>query len=259
MKISKHPIIGMALMLTCAIGTARAEHADALIAIGPSNPLATGQYDFDGGNVVNLDTRVYEGEFEGPFGNVWTIDEPGFNALSSSLGGLPAGYSTLPGSTSVSFDALAFTLGSSTSNLWHWDGAGGVNFTPVTGPTVLEIAKSPTVIFSSILDGSATDVTGFVIDTTGSDGFLHKHIDFSVYNTDASAPATGFYLWSLEIHVGSLVSEPVYFVHGLGTYDEEAHEAAIEHVQSNLVPEPTSSALLAFLAGAVVLNRRWTT
>lgn len=240
------------LVLSAAAGPTLAQHADALLAVDPDGKLVTGQYDFDTGSVLNVGTRVYEGEFEG-FGNIWTIDEPGFNAISNTSSGLPSGYTTLPGSTAITFGANAFAIGSTTSNLWHWDGSGSVSFAAVTSPTQLEISKAPAAAFSAILDGSSSGVTGFAIDTTTADGFLHKHIDFTVSNTDATAPDTGFYLWSLTLDVGSLSTDPVYFVHGLGIDDEEAHEAAIGFVETTLVPEPSSA---AFLAGAGLLGLR---
>ena len=234
-------------------------HVDALLAIDPSGNLISGGYAFDEGEVENVDTRVYEAEFEqvlieGTPTNIWTTDEPGFNAVSSSVGGLPAGYTTLPGSTNVTFTAKAFAIGGSTANLWHWDGTGAVNFAPVASPTELEISKAPSVVFSSILDGSASDVAGFTIDQTTTEGFLHKHIDFTITNTDSSAPADGFYLWSLTISADTLESDPLYFVHGLGAHTEEKHEEAAAFIESTLVPEPTSA--LALLAGAGLLAAR---
>ena len=90
----------------------------------------------------------------------------------------------------------------------------------------MEISKAPSAVFSSLLDGSASDVGGFVIDQTNAEGFLHKHIDFTISNTDASAPADGFYLWSLTISAGALETDLLYFVHGLGAHTEEKHEDA---------------------------------
>ena len=248
------------LILSTITGSiAQAQHTDAFFAVGPTGKLVAGQYDFDSNSVLNVNTRVYEGEFEGPFSNVWTVDEPGFNALPNTSLGLPSGYMTLPSSTAVTFNANAFTIGASTSNLWHWDGSGSVSFAAVTGPTVLEISKSPTAVFSSVLDGSASDVSGFEIETTATDGFLHKHIDFSVSNTDATAPDAGFYLWAMTFHVGpSLETDLTYFVHGLGIADEAAHEIAISFVESALVPEPTSAVLLAGFGGLALRRRRHT-
>ena len=247
------PSLAAAFTLTVSAIPALA-HTDALLAIDPDGKLVTGEYD---GAVQSVDTRVFEGEFDGPYSNVWTSAEPGFNALPTSNSGLlPAGYTVLPGSASVTFDAKTFSISGDTSNLWHWDGSGSVSFAPVTGTTQLEISKSPSAVYSSILDGSATDVSGFEIDSTDSNGLLHKHLDFTISNTDASAPATGFYLWSMTFEVGALESDPVYFVHGLGLEDEEAHEAAIAFVESTVVPEPTSALLLAGLGGLAMLRRR---
>ncbi len=234
------------LLLTA--GAAQAQHADALLVITPGDQLVTGLYDFGSNTLVSTDTHVLEGEFDA-FG---TIDEPGFNALSSGNAQLPAGYSTLPGSTAVDFVGKAFSIGAQTSNLWFWDATGPVVFTPVTDGTILNVSKAPAVSFSANLDGSASDVPGFTIDTTAADGFLHKHIDFSII--DATTAAEGFYLWSFEISAGSYTSDPVYFVHGLGDHDEELHEEAIEYVETNIVPEPASLAMLA--SGAVCLLRR---
>ena len=151
---------------------AQAQHADLLLIRDAAGNLLTGQYDFDSGQVVNTGTRVYEGEFDA-FG---TSDEPGFNALSSS--NIPTGFQSLAGNTAVSFDANSFQVGSASANLYYWDGQGEVNFTAATNS--LTISKAPSAIFSALLDGSDSDVDGFDIATTSSDGFLHKHIDFGL-------------------------------------------------------------------------------
>lgn len=247
----------LAAIATPAFADDEHAHVDALLAIDPSGNLVTGGFNFDEGEVESIDTRVYEAEFEQvPSTNIWTTDEPGFNAVSSSVGGLPAGYSTLPANTDITFTGKAFEIDGTTANLWHWDGSGAVNFNPVASPTELEISKAPSAVFSSILDGSASDVAGFVIETTTSEGFLHKHIDFTISNTDATAPADGIYLWSLTLSAGTLESDPVYFVNGLGVHTEEQHEAAAEYVEANLVPEPGSALALLVGAGLVAARRR---
>ena len=236
-----------------AAATASAEHADALLIVNPEGRLTTGFYSFDSNQVLSTGQRVFEGEFD-EFG---IVDEPGFNALSPSGGGIPAGFSALPGNAAVTFTGKAFSIGGSAANLWHWDAAGPVDFQPVTAPTSLDIKRS---VFTTNLDGSATDVPGLLIGTTNASGFLHQHVSFQVNDGDADPLAQtadeGFYLWSMELSVGSsLTAEPVYFVHGLGVDDEALHEQAIGFVESNVVPEPTAALALAG-AGVALLARR---
>lgn len=223
-----------------------AQHADLLLIRDDAGNLLTGQYDFDSNQVVSNDTRVFEGEFD-LFG---TSDEPGFNALSGS--NIPAGYQALDSNSAVSFNANAFTIGTTTANLYHWDGNGPVKFTQASN--ALTISKAPSAIFSSTLDASASDIAGFEIDTTSSDGFLHKHIDAAL--TDISESAEGFYLWSLSLKINSDSTQPIYFVHGFGTEDEEAHEAAIDWVSSNIVPAPSTLALLLGFPAMTTRRRR---
>lgn len=218
---------------------ASAQHADLLLIKDDAGNLLTGQYDFGDNMIVNTNTRVYEGEFDA-FG---TSDEPGFNALSAS--NIPTGFQALGSNVPVSFNANTFGIGGTSANLYHWDGNGAVNFS--VAANALTISKAPSAVFSADLDGSDTNVDGFDIDTTSSDGFLHKHIDLGL--ADFSASAHGFYLWSLTIEAGEATTDPIYFVHGFGIHNEPAHEAAIDWVSANLVPAPGSAlALLGFTA-----------
>jgi len=225
---------------------ASAQHADLLLIKDDAGNLLTGQYDFGTNQIVNTNTRVYEGEFDA-FG---TSDEPGFNALSESF--IPTGYLALDANSPVSFDANTFQIGSSSANLYHWDGNGPVNFTAANNS--LTISKAPSILFSSVLDASDTNVDGFDIDSTSSEGFLHKHIDLGL--TDISASANGFYLWSISISIDASTTEPIYFVHGFGVDDEIAHEAAIDWTNTNLVPAPGSLAILLGLPAMTYRRRR---
>ena len=222
-----------------------AQHADMLLIRDNQGDLLTGQYDFDSGQVVDAHTRVYEGEFD-VFG---TTDEPGFNALSQS--NIPVGFQALGGNEELSFVANSFGVGGARANLWHWDGVGEVDFAMATNS--LTISKAPFPVFNSTLDGSDTDVDGFVIGTTSADGFLHKHIDFGL--TDISAGAHGFYLWSLDLTVGGDTADSIFFVHGFGIEDEMAHEAAIDWVGAHVVSAP-GGLLIAFAIPALGLRRR---
>lgn len=239
-------IIIASTLASFSAASALAQHADLLLIKDLEGNLITGQYDFDSAQVMNTDTRVYEGEFDA-FG---VSDEPGINALSSS--NIPNGYAALDGNTAVNFSANAFDINGTISNLWYWDGTGAVDFAVSTN--TLTISKAPSNIFSSTLDGSASDVDGFTIDTTSADGFLHKHIDFALSDIDANAG--GFYLWSMDFSVGSATSDSVYYVHGFGIEDEDAHEAAIDWVASNLVPAPAGALALIGLPMLSMRRRR---
>ncbi|BAM02866.1 PEP-CTERM sorting domain-containing protein [Phycisphaera mikurensis] len=247
--------IAPTLLLAAALApaAAHAEHADAMLLVGPDGRLTTGLYSFDTATVLATDERVFEGEFDA-FG---IVAEPGFNALPAGSAGLPAGFSALPGNTPVTFTGRAFTQAGVTSNLWHWDATGPVDFQPVTAPTSLDIKRS---VFTTNLDGGSADAAGFLIDTTGASGSLHRHVSFQVNDGDGDplvqSAAAGFYLWSMELAVGSaLTAEPIFFVHGLGVENEALHEQAIAFVEANVVPEPTAALGLA-AAGVVLLSRR---
>ncbi len=225
---------------------ASAEHSDLLLLIDGGGNLITGAIDFDSGTVLNTDQRVYEGEFD----VLGTTDEPGFNAVSSP----PAGFSALPGNEDVNFNALAFDIGGTSSNLWFWDATGGVNFTPMTGGTTHTTSKNPSATFNATLNGSSSSVPGFVVNQTAANGFMHQHLDFTLF--DVNTAPSGFYLWSFEVQVDGLTSEPVYFVHGLGEPGEEQHELAVEWVENNVVPTPGTLGALAVVGVAGVRRRR---
>ena len=109
-------------------------------------------------------------------------------------------------------------------------------------------------------DGSAADVAGFEIDTTDAGGFLHRHVAFQVNDGDGQPTVqtadAGFYVWSLEMAVGALKADPIFFVHALGVEDEAAHEAAVAFVEANVVPEPTAALALAGVGGVLLRRRR---
>ena len=252
--------LALALTASAAAGHASAQHADILLAVDPDDNLVAGQIDFDSLAVLNVDTRVYEGEFEGPFSNLWITEDPASMhwriATPDFLPATPPSQGQPPSPSTP----MRSPSNAGTANLWHWNGLGNdVNFAAVAASTVLEISNNFSVpSFPSItLDGSGVGVTGFEIDTTAPSGSLHKHTNFRIYNTDASAPDTGFYLWSLTLHAGAgLQTDPLYFVHGLGIEDEVAHEAAIGYVENNLVPEPGSAILLMLGVTGLLARQR---
>ena len=187
--------------------------------------------------VVSTKRRVFEGEFDA-FG---IVDEPGFNALSGTSPGIPAGFSALPGNTPVTFTAKAFRHAGATSQpvALGRDRAGelrpGVRRPPRWTSSDRSSRRRWTV--------RPSDATGFTIGTTSPTGLLHQHISFQINDGDTNplvqSADAGFYLWSLEMSVGAgLNSEPLFFVHGLGDHPESLHEAAIDFVSARSFPSP---------------------
>lgn len=255
----KHLITPMALLGAFALSAPHAlageeeeAHADAMVLIDPSGKLVTGVVDFDEQTFEGF-ARVYEAEFElfdlGGGVQSGVTDEPGFNALAAGNATLPAGYSTLTPGTALSFDADSFVIGTTRSNLWHWDGTGAVDFSPAAA----SIGVSKAGLLNATIDGSDSDIDGFEIAVADLDGGVHQHLDLEL--PDAQLAPTGFYLFSFTLSTSDgKVADEIYFVHGLGIEDEEAHEAAVDWVALNVAPAP--GAALTMVAGLGLLSRR---
>jgi hypothetical protein len=232
------------------LGSVSAQHVDILIARDASGTkLVTGSADLVNGNYT-VGQQVFEAEFGEDPQLPQLASDPGFNAVAN-----PTGGTALLGSTPLGFRFSAATIGSTTSNLFYWDGVGDVNFT--AAPAGHAFTASRAGGFSASADGSAFDVAGFTIATTGSDGFVHRHLDFELSST-AGTPADGIYLLApVFTMVGVADSDKTWFVfnHGL---DEPEHEASVEWVELNLVPVPEPGCVLLFAAAAMVpVGRRF--
>jgi len=229
-----------------------------------------GQMRVFGGHVTGITTAPFVSEGEG---------EPGFRASSQSfLNGSTMTpedvYTALLPGRNLTFNFLPISVGTATRNLLFWDGSGPVAFDTVGPDVVLDLARysGPTQLWSASITGSTAGVTaGNTIDTTTPAGVVHEHL-FTQIAESGAAPQQGFYLFSLQLSMsGYESSDPLYFVYG--AYNptaftspftnlagfEAAHDEALDWVQINVVPEPSSLALAgigAVGAGLAALRSR---
>jgi len=196
------------------MGNAKAQHADVLVQVADGR-LATGSADFDSG-AWTLGKRVYSTEFA----SIFSVNDPGFNALAAGSPSLPAGASALPGSTLLRWDFLPLKIDGSLQNLFYWNGNGAtegeVAFGTLPGPDYrLEVYGRDNIVG---VDGAPTFVAGDVINNTTSNGSLHTHRFFyldSGNQNSTTSPVDGIYLMSLRLRMtGVDASQPAYFVFG---------------------------------------------
>jgi hypothetical protein len=273
---SFHPIIRLVSALcSCVVlimpASARAQHSDIFVTnvagqvvIGGANDLGTVDEHFD------TDARLFEGIFVAnfpPFDPAdYGRDEPGFHAEPSTSAGFPPGASALPANASVTVHLPAFSLGGASDSLFYWNGAGSIDFQPIS-------LAQPGVAFS--LDPSS-------LGDTGPTGALEFHPVFELDNGGGGAPADGVYLAAPTVSVAGLAdSRPFYMVWLADallvddTAAEELEESlemgqfvvhgkdfgffeeAVEYIATQVVPEPgVAILLLGSLTGVNALRQR---
>jgi len=246
--LSRSTVAVLATTFTAAGAFAGPAHHDVRPHVSGGKILTDG-YDDDTG-VPTPGVHVFGYDFGEEPTDPFFISDPGFNASSSS---------GLTPSSQLRFNVL--------DSLKYWDGTG---FGGVPSGESIDFSLGSSSL--TVTESSGMQ-TGFNIQTVTSTGVVHKHLNNELRGSDGNTvPAgsgiwgpgdgveatAGIYLVSIELLLnptgGILKSDPIYFVFNSGV-DEEIHEDAIDFVQTTMVPEPTSVALVGLL-GAAFLRRR---
>ncbi|MGL4514975.1 MAG: hypothetical protein ACRCT8_17970 [Lacipirellulaceae bacterium] len=190
--------VGLALS-----GAAHAQHQDVL-AYNDSGKVGVGQYDFD-----NLETTTRT-VFTAQFPSTYADNDPGFSANPGPL--------ALPGRRDLMWDFLPMRVGSHSSALFHWNGAGSSpTFTPTPTPAygISLFGSSGTAVASG---GVVTSpVAGGTVARTGTNGSIHQHLfyflDDNGDGTNSTLPASGVYLIAMRLRIDGLqTSDPFYML-----------------------------------------------
>jgi len=247
--------LALSVAAILSTGSARAGFIDSDILLARNTAgtgLVTGFY-LDQSNTYGMSQRVFGGLLQP---GSYDGDEPGIRGVTVA----PPDALTLPASTMVRIDLLPITIGVTSSNLFYWDGNGAVDFQNVA--TGYSLNVNAIGGYSLTADGTNTTIidqsaNGFV--TTGNGGFIHRHADFTLSNSNGT-PAEGIYLISLGFRMPTTSltpADPVYNLLATSTIDDLTRVTAAEWVNVNVasVPEPSSMALLGF-AAAGFLGRK---
>jgi hypothetical protein len=239
----------LTLLAALAGATAARAHDDVVPYAFAGKLLAGGHDDVGGTNTI--EARVFGYDFgEDPF-DPYLIGDPGFNNGSVAIGVFP-NDGLLPTGFTLGFDVF--------TNLQYWDGLGGVSFAAAPADVALGLNRGSNTV---LVSGAGQSGTVPTIGSTGASGRLHVHLESQLHFTDGTDPLApnapdGIYLVGLMLKLpgsGVADSDPIYFVYNNGL-DEEVHDLAMDWVQTNLVPEPASWAMM-LAALAAVLGCGW--
>lgn len=226
--------------------TAAAQHADIKPNVQSGRVVTDGW--IDATSELLPGARVFGYDFQEDPLDPYVINDPGFNTV---------GPSALPPASQLSFNVLDVGIFGLPANLSYWSGSGPVGFDAVPSGETLRLNRGT----QDRTIGSATSaVSGFAIGTVGPNGSLHQHLnsflrgsDGNVVPGDGIIPADGIYLVPLELASSDssiAPSQPLFLVYNNGL-DEAVHDAAIDWVETNLVPIPEPSTIVLWtIAGA---------
>ena len=242
-------------------------HVD-ILAYNDNGRVGTGFIDAESGS-VETGVQLFAQDFDLVYPSLYGATTPGFFNNEN--------YPLLPMSD-LAFNALAMFHPDTqvACNLLYWDGQGAVNFASPTDGSTLQFRLSSSISIS--VDGSSDDVPGFVLETTGPDGVLHKHISYAARGAGGTQPADGFYLASIQLTMPGLNdSDPIYllfnadYVRDAGNYilfedgepivkreSEELAEAWIQqHLLGGLLPGDLNADGFVGLADLDIVLGHW--
>ncbi len=218
--------------------------------------------DLDSTPLFDLETGVFEAVFikpaasTPPFFFTFERDEPGFfgSAVSEVAGSAP-----LPGMADVSASLRSFSFGGATSDLYYWDGAGGVDFQPNTQAGVSFVIGGGSPFATTAADGSVDDHPLFGLTGSAADGVYWMSLTASVDGLMESKPIHLVWLASSLIDGDDAAEEfeellELFEESGdpsdLGRFSSLAYfEEAVEFVDAQVaVPEPSAIALALLCA-----------
>jgi hypothetical protein len=245
MKLRCGPFLCVVVLI--ASSSVQGQHADLKPDVFGGRIVTDGWIDATSTLIPGL--RVFGYDFQEDPLDPYFASDPGFNT---------AGGSNLPAGSQLRFNFLDATQFGLSSNLSYWNGVGTVSFgTPPTAETLrLNLGGQNRTAGAAI-----GEIAGFSLATAGANGSVHVHINSFLQGSDGNSdpadgnnPANGVYLLPLELASSEIAladSLPLFLVYNNGL-DEAAHDAAIEWVETNLVPIPEPATIrFLFVATAV--------
>ncbi|MEO0477358.1 MAG: PEP-CTERM sorting domain-containing protein, partial [Planctomycetota bacterium] len=215
----------------------------------------------------DAEERVFEAvldDFEsGADADIFSPPPTGLTGTENFVTNLP-GFDTSAGlfstGSTVGIDITTPTLLS--ESLMRFDGSGLVS-------TAVDLQASFDTSFTRT-DGtnSGSAILSLPVFSSGlgeqDAGRWHRHYVWALYegldgnSGDLLAPSNGVYVLELDVvtdESGIDASDPLFIVFGVGVPESQT-DAALEYVENNVVPEPTSALALLAGAGLIAVRRR---
>ena len=207
LKFHLHQLLCVLILVVGLESLASAQHADIMVQL-EDGKLVTGLAELEGGSFT-IPQQVFVGNL---LSNYRALD-PGFYSLNNTSPLLPA--DPLPSGTDLDFDFLPMTVDLTISNLFYWDGldddANGIDVDDV------DFARPDNAVYKVVNNGTftadATDqlIEGGLIGTTAFNSLLHVHPGYRLESLDATTPAEGVYLISMQLRMdGFETSDPIF-------------------------------------------------